>query len=472
MTRRSLERIAARVRGGGEAVARAEVETAVFGHEASDLNAYIAFDAEAARRRADVVDDTVARGGDPGPLAGVVVSVKDLYALDGLPLRAGTPRPLPAWREGFLVRALRRLGAVFTGKTHTVEFAFGAVGLNPHTGTPVNPWDADEHRAPGGSSAGAGVSLWEGSARIALGTDTGGSIRIPASATGVVGFRPTTGRWPTTGVVPLSTTLDTVGLLAHTVEDVRYAFGAVDALAGGNRTPAEAAAHGPEGVSGVRIGLPASRLWTDAEEGIGAVAEGALADLAAAGATLVDIDVPELDEAGRRYFDGRIVQPEFLSFLECELPDWIPLLAPIVGKRLGEAASVRATDHLAALRERHRLSAAVHARLAAEGIDLLAAPTLPIAPPPLSALARLGAYREANRRMLSGTCPASMLDLCAISLPVGLDGDGMPVGLQLIGPAGSDLALLSRAAAAESILGTNVERLGAPPRVGTAAEPD
>ena len=206
--------------------------------------------------------------------------------------------------------------------------------------------------------------------------------------------------------------------------------------------------------------------------GIAAVAEGALAELAGAGATLVDIDVPELDEAGRRYFDGRIVQPEFLSFLECELPDWIPLLAPIVGKRLGEAASVRAIDHLTALRERHRLSAAVHARLGAEGIDVLVAPTLPIAPPPLSALARLGAYRDANRRMLSGTCPASMLDLCAISLPAGLDGEGLPVGLQLMGPAGSDLTLLWWAAAAESVLGTNAERLGVPPRVGTAAAPD
>ena len=470
--RRSLERIAIRVRRGGEAMARAEVEAAVLGHEASDLNAYIAFDGEAARRQADVVDDAAARGGDPGPLAGVAVSVKDLYALDGFPLRAGTPRPLPQWREGFLVRALRRLGAVFTGKTHTVEFAFGAVGLNPHTGTPVNPWDAAEHRAPGGSSAGAGVSLWEGSARIALGTDTGGSIRIPASATGVVGFRPTTGRWPTTGVVPLSTTLDTVGLLAHTVEDLRYAFRAIDALAGGNRTPAEAPAHGPDGLSGVRIGIPASRLWTDADGGIATVIEGALAELEAAGATLLDVHVPELDEAGRRYFDGRIVQPEFLSFLQCELPAWIPLLAPIVGKRLGEAGNVRALDYLAARSDRRRLSAAAHARLAGEGIDLLAVPTLPIAPPPLSALARLDAYRKANRRMLSGTCPASMLDLCAISLPAGLDGDGMPVGLQLMGSAGSDLTLLSRAGAAESVLGDNLERLGAPPRLWTAAAPD
>ena len=466
MNRPSLREIAAEVRRGGGG-ARREAEAAIRRHEASDLGAYIAFEADPLRQQADAIDDR-ARTGDPGPLAGVTVSVKDLYALDGYPLHAGSQRPLPAWSEGFLVRSLRGVGAVPGGKTHTVEFAFGAVGLNPNTGTPINPWDPAEHRAPGGSSAGAGVSLWEGSARIALGSDTGGSIRIPASATGVVGFRPTTGRWPTTGVVPLSTTLDTVGFLAHTVDDLRYAFRAVDALAGSRRQSAAAGRESgpavPDGVSALRIGVPASRLWTDADPAIAAVAEGALAELAAAGADLVDVDVPQLDEAGERYFDGRIVQPEFLGFLERELPEWIPLLHPIIGKRLGAAGDVRATDYLAALEERRRLSAEVHARLASERLDLLATPTLPIAPPPLAALSLLGAYRDANRLMLSGTCPASMLDLCAISLPAGLDAEGMPVGLQLMGPSGADLELLAQAAAVEGVLGTNLERLGTPPR--------
>ncbi|MCY4573306.1 MAG: amidase, partial [Gemmatimonadetes bacterium] len=233
MTRPSIADIATAVRSG-ESTAGSLAEDAIRHHEASDLGAYIVFDAEGARRQADAVDAAVARGEDPGPLAGVTVSVKDLYGVEGLPIRAGTRRELPErWRrEGFLVGALRKLGAVIVGKTHTVELAFGGVGLNPNTGTPVNPWDAGEHRVPGGSSAGAGVSLWEGSARIAVGSDTGGSVRIPASATGVVGHRHTTGRWPTTGVVPLSTTLDTVGLLTHTAEDSRYAFRAIDPLAG------------------------------------------------------------------------------------------------------------------------------------------------------------------------------------------------------------------------------------------------
>lgn len=461
MAHTPIRRVASDVREG-RGSARREAEAAIRRHEASDLDAYIAFDAGTLRRQAAAIDAAAGRGEDPGPLAGVTVSVKDLYALDGHPLYAGTKRALPARPEGFLVRSLRRLGAMFTGKTHTVEFAFGAVGLNPNTGTPVNPWDPDEHRAPGGSSAGAGVSLWEGSARIALGSDTGGSIRIPASATGVVGMRPTIGRWPTTGVVPLSTTLDTVGLLTHTVEDLRYAFLALDPPVGSDPEPA-----GPlsEGISGLRIGVPASCLWTDAEPDIAAVVQGALAELEAAGAALLDIDVPELDEAGERYFDGRIVQPEFLGFLERELPEWIPLLHSIIGKRLGAAGDVRAVDYLAALDARRHLSARVHARLTAERVDLLATPTLPIAPPPLAALSRLGAYRDTNRLMLSGTCPASMLDMCAISLPVGLDGEGMPVGLQLMGPSGGDLGLLARAAAVEEVLGTNLTRLGTPPRI-------
>lgn len=462
MAHMPIRRVASDVRRGrGEA--RQEAEAAIGRQAASHLNAYIAFDAGALRRQADAIDAAAACGEDPGPLAGIAVSVKDLYALDGYPLYAGTKRVLPAWPEGFLVTSLRRRGAMFTGKTHTVEFAFGGVGLNPNTGTPVNPWDPVEHRAPGGSSAGAGVSLWEGSARIALGTDTGGSIRIPASATGVVGLRPTTGRWPTTGVVPLSSSLDTVGMLGHTVEDLRYAFRAIDPLARAGDAPADPVR---EGISGLRIGVPAARLWTDADSGIASVAEGALEELRAAGADLLEVEAPELDEAGERYLSGPIVQPEFVEFLQRELPDWIPLLDPIIGTRLEAASGVPALEYIAAHQHRRALSADLHVRLEAERIDLLAAPTLPISPPPLAALARLDAYREANRAMLSGTCPASMLDMCAISLPAGLDEEGMPVGLQLMGPSGGDLRLLAQAAAAEEVLGTNLTRLGTPP--GTA----
>lgn len=478
MVRPSIATTASRIRAGSTS-ARSLVEDAITRHEASNLGAYIVFDADGALRQADAIDAAIARGEDPGPLAGIPVSVKDLYGVEGLPIRAGTKRELPAhWqREGFLVRTLRRLGAVIVGKTHTVELAFGGVGLNPNTGTPVNPWDPEQHRAPGGSSSGAGVSLWEGSAMIALGSDTGGSVRIPASAAGVVGHRHTTGRWPTDGVVPLSTTLDSVGLLTHTAADSRHVFGLVDRFAPGgdpalnhrasDAGPADDRVGQPrhDSLRGLRIGIPRHGIWQDTEPDIAASVRQALDELEDAGAHVFDVDAPELQEAGERYLAGELVQPERSESLERHLPGWTEILDPIIGKRLEAAHGVTAIEYVAILRLRRRLSASIHARMDADDVDLLATPTLPITPPTLASLAELDVYRAVNRSMLSGTGPASMLDMCAVSLPAGLDTRGMPTGLQLIGRSGTDHALLARAAAAETVLGTNLERLGMPPRL-------
>ncbi len=471
MARPSIATTVDRIRAGSTS-ARTLVENAIARHEASDLGAYIVFDAEGARRQAEAVDAAVARGEDPGPLAGIPVSVKDLYGVEGLPIRAGTRRELPArWqREGFLVRTLRRLGAVIVGKTHTVELAFGGVGLNPNTGTPINPWDPEQHRAPGGSSSGAGVSLWEGSAMIALGSDTGGSVRIPASATGVVGHRHTTGRWPTDGVVPLSTTLDSVGLLTHTVADSRHVFGLVDRFAPGgepalgHRAPS-AGRPQHRSLHGLRIGIPQDGIWQETDSNIAATVRQALEELEDAGAHIFEIDAPELHEAGERYLAGELVQPERSESLERHLPGWTEILDPIIGKRLEAARHVSAIEYVAILRLRRRLSASLHARMDADEIALLATPTLPITPPTLTSLAELDVYRAVNRSMLSGTGPASMLDMCAVTLPAGLDPRGMPAGLQLIGRSGTDHALLARAAAAETVLGTNLVRIGVPPRI-------
>ncbi|MDE2753629.1 MAG: amidase [Gemmatimonadota bacterium] len=471
MNHSPIARVAAEVRSGAT-TARSLAEDAIRSYETSDLGAYIAFDAEGARRRADAVDAAVARGENPGPLAGVTVSVKDLYGVEGLPIRAGTRRELPdRWqREGFLVRSLRRLGAVVVGKTHTVELAFGGIGLNPNTGTPINPWDPAEHRAPGGSSSGAGVSLWEGSAMLALGSDTGGSVRIPASATGVVGMRHTTGRWPTDGVVPLSTTFDTVGFLTHTVEDTRHVFQAIDPLAPGVGSPDTAPDPDPDpdrdALAGLRIGIPRGGIWKETQPDIAALLRRALTEMEAAGAHVAEVDAPELQEAGERYMaGGLLIPPERTESLERHLPGWTAILDPTVGKRLERAHQVSAVEYIGLLRLRRRLSASLHARLDEQHIDLLATPTLPITPPTLASLEDLDVYRAVNRVILSGTGPVSMLDMCAVSLPVGLDAQGMPAGLQLIGRTETDHALLARAAAAESVLGTNVQRMGVAPRV-------
>ena len=222
MLSRSIADIASALRRGEfsatELITAALDRHAQFGER---LQAYKLFDAEGALESARAADQVLASDDHAPPLTGIPISVKDLYGVDGLPTFAGTPKQLPEkWsRDAWLVAQLRGAGAITVGKTHMVEMAFGAVGINPNWETPWNPWDAETHRIPGGSSSGAGVSLWEGSALIALGSDTGGSIRIPAAFTGTVGQRTTKGRWPTEGVVPLSPTRATAGAPARTFAD-------------------------------------------------------------------------------------------------------------------------------------------------------------------------------------------------------------------------------------------------------------
>src|SRR5579885_1035112 len=202
------------------------------------LHAYSLWLPERAGETARAADAAFAVGAVSGPLQGLPVSIKDLFAAEGLPCFAGSSRRLPAepWeRDGPLVAALRRQLGVIVGKTHMVEFAFGGTGLNSHWRAPYNPWDMAAHRAPGGSSSGAGISLLEGSACLALGSDTAGSVRIPASMTGTAGLKVTLGRWSTEGVVPLSQSFDTPGLLARSVADAAYGFAALDPALGNSQ---------------------------------------------------------------------------------------------------------------------------------------------------------------------------------------------------------------------------------------------
>ena len=197
-------------------------EQAIAAQEALEpaLHAYRDRDPAYTRRQAAAADAAFAAGYELGVLQGLPVSAKDLYAVAGYDTYAGSAHPLPMFKEeGPVVRAVRNQMAVIPGKTHTVEWAFGGIGMNPHWDTPRNPWDKTDHRAPGGSSSGAGVSLWQGSAVVALGSDTAGSVRIPASWTGTVGVKTTFGRWPLAGIAPLSPSLDTAGVLTRTAED-------------------------------------------------------------------------------------------------------------------------------------------------------------------------------------------------------------------------------------------------------------
>ncbi len=466
MSQLPIAELAAQIRSR-PGMAREVAEQAIASHEASSLGAYITFDAEGALRQASAIDDKTRSGESAGPLAGIPVSVKDLYGVRGFLTHAGSSDPLPKrWeREGFLVKAMRELGAVIVGKTHTVEFAFGGLGINRNTGTPINPWDPDTPRVPGGSSAGAGVSICEGSAILALGSDTGGSVRIPASATGIVGHRPTQGQWPTTGVVPLSSHLDTVGCLTRTALDMAYLYHSVETFRIGRRSEILDWEPTPLDIEELRIGIPQGSFWTECAPGVLDCIETALGELADAGAEIVEVTFPELQEAGELYLSGVLVQAELYEFLRRELPGWGSRLHPDVAARMKGAGEIRAVDYLRARQELSRLRVLAPGRFWNHDVDFIAGPTVPISPPAVSDLEDVGAYREANRLFLSRTCPASLLGLCGVSIPAGLDDAGMPVGLHLMAEPGRDDRLLSAALVAEAVLGTGSERLGHPPRV-------
>jgi aspartyl-tRNA(Asn)/glutamyl-tRNA(Gln) amidotransferase subunit A len=446
------------------------VEEAIRRHHAYDrrLQAYKLFDEEGARAgalRADAMIEAARRApadGAPPPMCGIPVSVKDLYGMEGLPTYAGTSRPLPeAWsRDAWLVARLRAQGAVFVGKTHTVELAYGAVGVNPHWATPRNPWDDATHRIPGGSSAGAGVSLWEGSALVALGSDTGGSVRIPASLTGTVGHKTTKGRWPTNGVVQLSSTLDTVGALTRSVADSVHFFGAVDPEWGDPRALLEHL--GPLLDRPPRVAVPSGRIWEDCQGDVAAALRQALDELGGAGWSRVETDGRLLDAAGALYLGGGIPGAELKDFLARELPGWMEILHPIVRNRLEPVPPMAAASYRHAMEERARLVARAGSLF--DGVDVLAIPTAILTPPPVAEVEPLERYLATNRALLTPTCPIGMLGLCAVSLPVGLDRAGMPVGLQLVGKAGADAELLGVALAAERVLGFKGPALSLSPR--------
>ncbi len=465
MLSRSIADIASALRRGDfsatELITAAIDRHSQFGER---LQAYKLFDAERALESARAADLLLASDDDAPPLTGIPMSVKDLYGVDGLPTFAGTPKQLPEkWsRDAWLVARLRGAGAITVGKTHMVEMAYGGVGINPNWDTPWNPWDDETHRIPGGSSSGAGVSLWEGSALIALGSDTGGSIRIPAALTGTVGQRTTRGRWPTEGVVPLSPTLDTVGALTRTVEDSIYFFGCVDPQWGDPQMLLERLA--TTELASVRMAIPRCGIWDDCEQDIADELDRVLSELSSHAGSLVEIDGRLIDDAfglstGRR----PIASTECRAFLESELPGWLDILHPIVGSRVARGLTLDDPEYLAALADQRNM--AKQAGKLFDDADILVLPGNIISPPPVADLTDLDRYGKTNAAILRPTYPISVLGLTAISIPVGVDRNGMPIGLQLVAPGGHDEALLGVALAAEQVFGTASRSLGPPPHL-------
>jgi len=436
----SLAEIAARL-ADGRLRAQTLIEEAQARRDPS-LNAYKTWSPEFALRQAAAADAAFAAGNRLGALQGIPVSVKDIYGVEGLPVFAGSPRELPAsWRhEGPLVRALRSQSAVIMGKAHTVEFAFGGLGINAHWPTPWNPQDRKVHRSPGGSSSGAGVSLGEGSALIALATDTAGSVRIPASMTGNAGIKTTKGRWSADGVVPLSQTFDTTGLLARSATDLAFAFQHLDGAA----VPTLA------DLTGIRLGRAERFFWEDTSPGVLERIEEALSVAGANGAGVTDAALPAVKEVFELYHKGGIVSVELYAFLSAQLPDWLETLDPRVRRRMDIGKGLPAWDYLQ--RKVRYAALAADAANSLAGIDALVGPTVPITPPPIADVADDETYARTNLLALRNTCPASFLGLCAVTIPAGRDAAGMPVGLQLIGAPGPDTRLLAIAVRLEHLL--------------------
>ena len=355
--------------------ARDLIEAAFARHErfGERLHAYSLWAPEQACAAAAAADAAFAAGVTVGPLQGLSVSIKDLFAAAGYACFAGSSRRLPAdpWeRDGPLVAKLRRQLGVITGKTHMVEFAFGGTGHNSHWGAPYNPWDAAAHRAPGGSSSGAGVSLLEGSALLALGSDTAGSVRVPASMTGAVGLKVTLGRWPAEGVVPLSPTFDTPGLLARSVADAAYGFMALDPA--GIDPVGFITRTSTRDVAGIRIGVGDPFLWRDCDAGIAETVHDAVNALARAGAIAREFTLPEAEAAYAVFLQGSLGAIELRSFLDRELPDWLAQLDPVIAPAVRDAEALSARDLPRAYRAASRVGAECSAAFRRRRRDRLA----------------------------------------------------------------------------------------------------
>jgi aspartyl-tRNA(Asn)/glutamyl-tRNA(Gln) amidotransferase subunit A len=412
---------------------------------AGDERAFTRLYIGAARMAADAADARAKAGVTLGPLDGAIVSIKDLFDVAGEPTLAGSllrRSAPPAKADATVVARLRRAGAVIVGKTAMTEFAFTAIGDNPHTGTPGNA--ADARLIPGGSSSGAGVSAAEGTSDIAFGSDTGGSVRIPAALNGVVGFKPTARRVPLAGAFPLSPTLDSIGPLARSV--ARCA--AADAVMAGEE-PAPLPVHA---LAGLRIGIPRGPLFDGTEDEIAAAFETSIHKLELAGSHVADFDIEDLlaeMKATRR-------RASIASMEGAEIhSDWLATGAgvpvdPHVAEPLARAAAIPAPIYIHALRRRAELAAAMDERLT--GLDVLALPTVPLFAPSIAAMAADEKLRDRTEGLLlRNTQVANQFDLCAISLP--MPATRLPTGLMLVARAGHDRRLLAIAAAVERLLG-------------------
>ena len=386
-----------------------------------------------------------ARG--PGPLSGIPYAAKDLFDVAGCPTTAGT-RVLAnniAAADCTVVRKLAEAGMVLLGKTHTVQLAYGTLGINHDQGTPHNPWHRVPH-APGGSSSGSAVAVAAGLAPMALGTDTGGSVRIPAGFCGIVGLKTTVGRISRAGIYPLSWTLDSVGPLTRSVEDAALVY---QALQGPDPrdpatigvTPHDALSGLKRGVKGLRLAFGETIFFDDADIEVEKAVRGAGAVLRSLGAAVESMEIPEVAAIWGEKHRSLFVAAE-ACFSNRELLDnHRDELDPIVATRMIPGRSLAATDYFHLERRFSDLREQVLRRL--RDVDALLLPTTPIAAPPIAeADASLEAYGKINLKLHRNSGVGNYLNVCAVSVPCGFTSKGLPIGLMIVAkPFQEDVAL-------------------------------
>ncbi len=388
---------------------------------------------DTARAAADAQDRLRAAGYIASPLAGLPVSIKDLFDVAGERTLAGSKalEDVPtAHHDAPIVARLRAAGAVLIGRTNMTEFAFSGVGINPHYGTPGNP--ADRRCIPGGSSSGAAVSVADGGAIVAIGTDTGGSVRIPAALCGIVGFKPTQKRISRAGATPLSTTLDSIGPLANSVACCAIA----DAVMAGE----EPVVPPPIAIERLRLGVPQSFVLEDLEPEVATAFAEACKALSRAGARIVDLPLTELGEYRQINTRGGFAPIEAFAWHR-------PLLArrgsdydPRVRSRIERGGGMTAVEYIDLCAARADLIAKVGSRTA--DLDALLVPTVAITAPPIAAFDRDEDYFRLNALILRNPSVVNFLDRCAVTLPIRQPGT-MPVGLMMVGEHGGDHRLLA-----------------------------
>jgi aspartyl-tRNA(Asn)/glutamyl-tRNA(Gln) amidotransferase subunit A len=398
--------------------------------------------AEAARAAAEAQDQLRAAGYVASPLAGIPVSIKDLFDVAGERTLAGS-RALddapPTKADAPIVARLKAAGAVIIGRTNMTEFAFSGVGINPHYGTPGNPYDRS--LIPGGSSAGAPISVADGMAAVAIGTDTGGSVRIPAALCGLVGFKPTQYRVPRDGATPLSTTLDSIGPIGVSVACCAL----TDAIMAGE--PADVPAAVP--TEGLRLGVPQTVMLDDLESPVAAAFERAVSALSTAGARIVELPLEMLADAARINIKGGLPVVEAFAWHEKLIERRGQDYDPRIRTRIGRGREMTAAEYIRLVEARAGFIRRFDAET--EAFDALVMPTVPMTAPPVAAFARDEDYARLNIKLLRNTSIINFLDRCALSLPIEPPGTA-PVGLMVVGRHGDDRQLLAIGGGIETAL--------------------